>query len=282
MVAFVFKGFSQSTPADSAEMYDYIDSVLAEARGPIKRTDFFNLLTTFNSYMALQGVNGTGLLSGGDTASMLTPYINRSDTAAMLASYTRYVEFLDSVSDLRADLGAGALQLTDTAAMLQSYINRSDTAAMLQYFIERSDTIAMLAPYISRSDTLGMLSGYARQKSLSDTALALRTDLTIDSTWNSINVNKINHQYNGSTKFFWVVLSNGNLQLRDANNNKYTINPITTGGKPIKVLIKFDRIFFPRNSRKPIKEPIGKATRAARKVDVNETLNDTSIIPHNS
>jgi len=191
MVAFVFKGFSQSTPADSTEMYAYIDSVLAEARGPIKRTDFFNLMTTFNSYMALQGVNGIGLINASDTASMLTPYINRSDTAAMLATYTRYNEFLDSISDLRTNLQLDVLQLTDTAAMLQSYIQRGDTASMLNSyinrndtatafapFIERSDTATMLTAYISRNDTASMLNSYTRRAELEDTALAIRNDLT--------------------------------------------------------------------------------------------------------
>jgi len=112
MVAFIFKGFSQSTPADSTEMYAYIDSVLAEARGPIKRTDFFNLLTTFNSYMALQGVNGTGLISGGDTASMLTPYISRNDTAAAFAPF---------------------IERSDTAAMLNSYRRKNDFVIATDY-----------------------------------------------------------------------------------------------------------------------------------------------------
>lgn len=170
MVAFVFKGFSQSTPADSAEMYAYIDSVLSESRGPIKRIDFFNLMTTFNAYVDINASGGTGKL-------------NISDTASMLSSYTRYVEFLDSISDLRTDIGIGGIQPGDTASMLAAYIQRSDTAFMLASYtryaefldsisdlrsdigagaIQPSDTAAMLTPYISRSDTAAMLAPYSK------------------------------------------------------------------------------------------------------------------------
>jgi hypothetical protein len=62
-----------------------------------------------------------------------------------------------------------------------------------------------------------------------------------------------------------------------ADSSKNTISPITTGGNPIKVLIKLLRILFPRNSLKPMKEPIGKETNAARNVEINDTRNDTSI-----
>ena len=62
-----------------------------------------------------------------------------------------------------------------------------------------------------------------------------------------------------------------------AESNKNTISPITTGGKPINVFIKLLMNLFPRNSLNPIKEPIGKAIKAAKKVEVNETRNETDI-----
>ncbi|MBA7542713.1 hypothetical protein ES705_35037 [subsurface metagenome] len=62
-----------------------------------------------------------------------------------------------------------------------------------------------------------------------------------------------------------------------AESIKNTISPITTGGNPIKVFIRLLRNLFPRNSLNPIKEPIGKETKAARNVEVKETRNETSI-----
>ena len=207
MVAFIFKGFSQSTPADSTEMYAYIDSVLAEARGPIKRTDFFNLMTTFNSYMALQGVNGIAIINAGDTASMLTPYISRNDTAA---AFIPFIERSDTASML-----ASYIQRSDTAAMLTSYINRADTAAAFAPFIERSDTASMLTPYISRNDTASafapfiergdtasMLNSYTRRAELEDTALAIRNDLTavIGSKTDTTEFNALELTYNPNSQ----------------------------------------------------------------------------------
>ena len=55
----------------------------------------------------------------GDTAAMLTNYINVVDTAAMLTNY---------------------VNIADTAAMLTNYINVADTATMLSSYISNADT----------------------------------------------------------------------------------------------------------------------------------------------
>ena len=57
---------------------------------------------------------------------------------------------------------------------------------------------------------------------------------------------------------------------------------MTTGGKPINVLIKFVKDFFPRNLRKAMNDPIGKDINVATNMAVPETRNESRIIPHTS
>jgi len=63
---------------------------------------------------------------------------------------------------------------------------------------------------------------------------------------------------------------------------KYTINPITTGGNPIKVFIRFDRNDFPLKSLRAKNELIGRAIDKAISVEVAETLTERNIIPQTS
>ena len=114
-IAFVVHSASNGTLAvridAGSSLHDLHDvDTAGRANGSVLRYD---------SALKYWKASTTAGIVAGDTAAMLTNYINVVDTAAMLTNY---------------------VNIADTAAMLTNYINVADTATMLSSYISNADT----------------------------------------------------------------------------------------------------------------------------------------------
>jgi hypothetical protein len=104
---------------------------------------------------------------------MLSPYYR---TAVATAALATKVNFTDTATMLTPYLRKG-----DTATMLSSYYRTATATAALATKVNYTDTSSMLTPYLRKGDTATMLSTYAKTQRLLDTAAAIQTRLALNS-----------------------------------------------------------------------------------------------------
>ena len=150
--------------------------------------------------------NVTGLLVGyattgnlalklniSDTATMLLPFVQYSDTAAIVAGYVLNNRFLDSLTNVQTriqtkqPLGAYITLADSTTILAGRWLpNRSaDSIAVIRALantkLNISDTVSMLSNRLKISDTANMLSPYYRT-STATAALALKLNISDTAT----------------------------------------------------------------------------------------------------
>jgi predicted Zn-ribbon and HTH transcriptional regulator len=99
---------------------------------------------------------------------MLSKYLRRADTTAMLLPYFRDTD--TSLLNLTSRF-ATKLNISDTLNMLSKYLRRADTTLMLTPYLRKADTTNMLLPYFRDADTtsLNLTNRFAAKLNLSDT-----------------------------------------------------------------------------------------------------------------
>jgi hypothetical protein len=113
-----------------------------------------NSVLRYSASLGYWKASTTAGIVAGDTASMLTNYINFTDTASMLSAYLRKADTLSLSNRINTKLN-----ISDTTAMLSTYVNIADTAAMLATYINASDTASMLSSYL-KTETPQQLSAF--------------------------------------------------------------------------------------------------------------------------
>lgn len=170
-----------------------------------------------------------------DTASMLSPYlrkvdtaslsnrinlkVNISDTASMLSPYLRKVDTASLSNRINTKLN-----ISDTATMLGNYVNNVGYGLTKASQVVSADSATLSAYYLRRKDSLTStnLLGYVTRKVLADSAAAIRAAAGGGSISGSGTTNYI-PKFTSSTAV-------GNSQLFDDGTN-VGIGTATAGSK---------------------------------------------------
>jgi hypothetical protein len=194
-------------------------------------------------------IRGSGVKYS-DTATMLSKYlrkvdtaslsnrinlkVNISDTATMLSKYLRKIDTA-SLSN-RINL---KLNISDTATMLSKYLRKIDTTAMLLPYLRKIDTTAMLSKYLRRTDTTAMLLPYLRKVDTTNKFVNNVTkvnDSTIRIFKGSTSTDLLirGNASGGGTNTLQDVLTAGN-NASNINNFNFTLAELQDGGDGQKI-----------------------------------------------
>lgn len=111
-----------------------------------------------------------------DTAAMLTPFVQYSDTANQMSGYQR-LNFALLLQDTAAML-SNRLRISDTLTMLSNRLKISDTSNMLSPYA-RTANLPSLAPYLLKADSLsGGYTTWALTKKKIDSIGALKLNIS--------------------------------------------------------------------------------------------------------
>ena len=124
--------------------------------------------------------NNANVVKYADTASMLTSYLRKADTASLSTRIDTKLNSADTASlSTRID---ARVKYTDTASMLSPYYRTATATAALATKVNYTDTAAMLGGYLRKLDTASLSNRINLKLNSADTAsLSNRINLKLNS-----------------------------------------------------------------------------------------------------
>ena len=141
--------------------------------------------------------NNANVVKYADTASMLTPYLRKADTASLSTRIDTKLNSADTASlSNRINTKLNSADTASLSTRIDARVKYTDTASMLSPYYRTATATAALATKVNYTDTAAMLGGYLRK--LDTASLSNRINLKLNSADTASLSNRINLKLNSA------------------------------------------------------------------------------------